>query len=320
MKKLFKDYSEEYLNYIKVSKNYSEHTVISYKNDLSQLEQFFSLSINGQKDSSNTELSIDLNHIDVNILKSFISELFDRSNKINKRPKNFRRDYSTKSISRKISTVKAFFKYLKRKKYIDKNPASALIFPKQKRKIPYFFSQNEITKLLDDRNFIDLKILDKAVIELFYSTGMRLSELINLKINDVNFDNKTVKVTGKGNKIRIIPFGKKAETALNNYFQIRDICNIKKSDFLFLNKKGNKLYPMNVYRLITQNLSKVSESKKKSPHILRHSFATHLLDNGADIRAVKDLLGHESLSTTQLYTHITPEKLKKIYKQAHPKA
>ncbi len=320
MKKLFKDYSEEYLNYIKVSKNYSEHTVISYRNDLNQLEQFFCLSINGLKDNSNTEFSIDLNHIDVNILKSFISELFDRSNKINKRPKNFRRDYSTKSISRKISTVKAFFKYLKRKKYIDKNPASALIFPKQKKKIPYFFSQNEITKLLDDRNFIDLKILDKAVIELFYSTGMRLSELINLMINDVNFDNKTVKVTGKGNKIRIIPFGKKAETALNNYFQIRDICNIKKSDFLFLNKKGNKLYPMNVYRQITQNLSKVSESKKKSPHILRHSFATHLLDNGADIRAVKDLLGHESLSTTQLYTHITPEKLKKIYKQAHPKA
>ncbi len=258
MKKLFKDYSEEYLNFLKVSKNYSEHTIVSYKNDLNQLEKFFVLSINGQKDKLNSEFSIDLNHIDVNILKSFVSELFDRSNKINKRPKNFRRDYSAKSISRKISSVKAFFKFLKRKKYIDKNPASALIFPKQKKKIPYFFSQNEITKLLDDRNFIDLKILDKAVIELFYSTGMRLSELINLKINEVNFDNKTVKVTGHGNKIRIIPFGKKAEIALKNYLQIRDICNIRNSEFLFLNKKVNKHYTMNVYSLITQNLSKVS--------------------------------------------------------------
>jgi integrase/recombinase XerC len=177
-----------------------------------------------------------------------------------------------------------------------------------------------MSDLLDERKLIELKILDKAVIELFYSTGMRLSELINLKINDVNFDNMTVKVIGKGNKTRIIPFGKKAESTIKDYLQIRDICNIKKSDFLFLNTKGNKLYPMNLYRMITGNMSKVSESKKKSPHILRHSFATHLLDNGADIRAVKDLLGHESLSTTQLYTHITPEKLKKIYKQAHPKA
>jgi len=330
LKKLFKEYVDEFLNYLRVSKNYSENTLISYKNDLHQLEMFLNTSLNANISHTKTdrkiqtpeilEQSYGINDIDVNLLKSFVSELFDRANKINKRPKNFRRDYSTKSISRKISTLKAFFKYLKRKKYVDKNSASSLIFPKQKKKIPYFFSQNEMSGLLDDMNSINLKILDKAVIELFYSTGMRLSELINLKINDVNFRNKTVKVTGKGNKIRIIPFGKKAELSVKDYLQIREICNIKKSDFLFLNQKGNKLYPMNLYRMITRNMAKVSESKKKSPHILRHSFATHLLDNGADIRAVKDLLGHESLSTTQLYTHITPEKLKKIYKQAHPKA
>ena len=317
---LFSEYISEFLNFLKISKNYSPNTLLSYENDLNQLKKFLFVSITGKSEEESGKFSIDLDELDVNILKSFISELFDKSNKLNKKPKNYRRDYSTKSISRKISTLKAFFKFLKRKGYIVKNIAGNLIFPKQKKKIPYFLSQNEINELLEDRKSLDLKLIDKAIIELFYSTGIRLSELINLKMSDVNYNKKTVKVLGKGSKIRIVPFGKKAEIALKDYLQIRDICNLKKLDYLFISNKGRKLYPMEVYRQITKNLSKVTESKKKSPHILRHSFATHLLDNGADIRAVKDLLGHESLSTTQIYTHLTPEKLKKIYKQAHPKA
>ena len=166
----------------------------------------------------------------------------------------------------------------------------------------------------------EISILDKAVIELFYSTGLRLSELINLKIQNIYFSNRTLKVLGKGSKERIVPFGKKAELALLNYIGIRDICNTEKTDIFFLSNSGKKLYPMQVNRLIKKNLSIVTDIKKKSPHVLRHTFATHLLDNGADIRAVKDLLGHESLSTTQIYTHLTPEKLKKVYKQAHPRA
>jgi integrase/recombinase XerC len=175
-------------------------------------------------------------------------------------------------------------------------------------------------RLLDGAKSIDLSILDKAIMGLFYSTGIRLTELINLKIQNVNFYNKTIKVLGKGSKERIIPFGGKAFSALKNYMEIRNICNIKNYDNFFIGNKGNKLYPMQVQRLVNKNLSGITESKKKSPHVLRHTFATHMLDKGADIRAVKDMLGHESLSTTQIYTHLTPEKLKKVYNQAHPKA
>ena len=175
-------------------------------------------------------------------------------------------------------------------------------------------------KLLGEKNITEISITDKAVIELFYSTGIRLSELINLKLTNVNFNNRTIKVFGKGSKERIVPFGSKAETAIKNYIKIRDICNLNNLDILFLSNNGKKLYPMQVNRLMKKNLSLVTDMKKKSPHVLRHTFATHLLDKGADIRAVKDMLGHESLSTTQVYTHITPEKLKKVYKQSHPRA
>jgi len=190
MKSKFSEYISEFLNFIKVSKNFSKNTLISYENDLKQLQKFLFVSLTGKDESKFESLAIDLNEIDINILKSFVSELFDKSNKLNKKPKNYRRDYSAKSISRKISTLKAFFKYLKRKKYVEKNVASPLIFPKQKKKIPYFFSQNEMSELLDDRKSIDLSLIDKAIIELFYSTGIRLSELINLKIGDVNFSKK----------------------------------------------------------------------------------------------------------------------------------
>jgi len=292
-------------------RNYSLHTISSYEIDLLQFGEYIFRSEDKSKINFR-DRKTDFNKFDLNFLKSFIAELSD--------PGSVRRKYSKKSLSRKISVLKSFYKFLCRKKYVSKNFASLLVFPKIEKRLPSFLSEKEMGKLLGEKYILELKIIDKAIIELFYSTGIRLSELINLKLNNINFNKKTIKVFGKGSKERIVPFGEKAEIALKNYMIIRDICNTGKSEILFLSNAGNKLYPMQVSRLIKKNLSLVTELKKKSPHVLRHTFATHLLDKGADIRAVKDMLGHESLSTTQVYTHLTPEKLKKVYKQAHPRA
>ncbi|MBN8571179.1 MAG: tyrosine recombinase XerC [Ignavibacteria bacterium] len=295
----FNKYIQEYLSYLKVSLNYSPHTVTSYENDLHQFENFLTLTF-GKDD-------FDLNDLELTILKSFVAGLFDE-------------DYSNRSISRKISLLKSFFKYLAKKKYIKKNVASTLIFPKLDKKLPSYLTESEAEKLFEPEQSDDRKPLDAAILELFYSTGIRLSELINLKISNINFSIKTIKVFGKGSKERIVPFGKNAELSINEYLKIRPVPAEGNSDILFLSSNGNKLYPMQVNRITKKSLESVTELKKKSPHILRHTFASHLLDKGADIRAVKDLLGHESLSTTQVYTHISPEKLKKVYKQSHPRA
>lgn len=295
----FNKYIQEYLSYLKVSLNYSPHTITSYENDLKQFENFLTLTF-GKDD-------FDLNDLELTILKSFVAGLFDE-------------DYSNRSISRKISLLKSFFKYLAKKKYIKKNVASTLIFPKLDKKLPSYLTESEAEKLFEPEQTEDRKPLDAAILELFYSTGIRLSELINLKISNINFSIKTIKVFGKGSKERIVPFGKNAELSINEYLKIRPVPAEGNSDILFLSSNGNKLYPMQVNRITKKSLEGVTELKKKSPHILRHTFASHLLDKGADIRAVKDLLGHESLSTTQVYTHISPEKLKKVYKQSHPRA
>ncbi|MBI5402526.1 MAG: tyrosine-type recombinase/integrase [Ignavibacteriae bacterium] len=314
--KYFLEYIDEYLNFIRVSGNFSANTVISYQNDL---KQFLNFLFNLYKDSSAVfpeDFVFNIKSVTKRDIKAFISDLFLAEKIDIKKVKK----YNTKSISRKISTLKSFFKYLKKRKCIESNPASVLIFPKKPKNLPHFVSESEMDRLLDGAKSNELSILEKAIMELFYSTGIRLSELINLKFSNVNFHNKTIKVMGKGSKERIIPYGEKANAVMKNYIEIRNICNIKNLDNFFITNKGNKLYPMQVQRMVNKNLSGVTEIKKKSPHVLRHTFATHLLDKGADIRAVKDMLGHESLSTTQIYTHLTPEKLKKVYNQAHPKA
>lgn len=315
MQKTFNEYLDEFIEYLKLNRNYSPHTIISYKTDLSQFAEYIAKSDLGKEQISTYESgnkSVDFTKIELNFLKSYIAELSD--------PYSGKKRYSRKSVSRKISVLKSFYKYLVKKKYISKNTSAYILFPKTVKKLPSFLSKKEMENLLSQKYISEISILDKAIIELFYSTGLRLSELINLKIQNVYFGNRTLKVLGKGSKERIVPFGKKAETALLNYIKIRDICITENTDFFFVNNSGKKLYPMQVNRLIKKNLSIVTDMKKKSPHVLRHTFATHLLDNGADIRAVKDLLGHESLSTTQIYTHLSPEKLKKVYKQAHPRA
>ncbi len=288
---------------------------MSYRNDLEQFAEFLIMTEYGKKVAPE-KAEIDISSVDLPLLKSFVADLFEKQKLDIKKARKF----SNRSISRKISTLKSFFKYLYRKKIVSSNPASTLAFPKMQKKLPSYIAASDMTKLLDRIGDDELNFIDKAIFELFYGTGIRLSELINLKTVDIDFGKNTVRVLGKGSKTRIVPFGSKALDALKNYMQIRDILNFNKSDYFFLNKNGKKLYPMEVSRMVKKHLSKVTDVKKKSPHVLRHSFATHLLDAGADIRAVKDLLGHENLSTTQVYTHVSPEKLKKAYKQAHPKA
>lgn len=304
-----------FLEYINYARNYSKNTVVSYRNDLDQFAEFLIMTEYGKKTAPEKAV-IDISSVDLSLLKSFVADLFEKQKLDIKKTRKF----SNRSISRKISTLKSFFKYLYRKKIISSNPASTLAFPKTQKKLPSYIAASDMAKLLDRIGDDELNFIDKAIFELFYGTGIRLSELINLKTIDIDFSKNTVRVLGKGSKTRIVPFGSKALEALKNYMQIRDILNFNKSDYFFLNKNGKKLYPMEVSRMVKKHLSKVTDAKKKSPHVLRHSFATHLLDAGADIRAVKDLLGHENLSTTQVYTHVSPEKLKKVYKQAHPKA
>jgi integrase/recombinase XerC len=307
------DTTDNFSDYLSHLKNFSSHTVSAYKTDLIQFGYFLCEFYNLESNIENLE--IDFDDIDLNVLKNFLIYLYDKQKiDVKRTPK-----YSRKSVSRKISVLKSFFKYLLRRKIIKRNPASNLLFPKLPKKLPSYLSYGEINKLLEERGLSDLRLLDIAVIELFYSTGIRSSELVNLKMKNIDFRKKLLKVLGKGSKERIVPFGTKASEAVKNYLAIREISDTKNSEYLFIDNKGNKLYPMKVYRLIKADLSLVTDLKKKSPHILRHTFATHLLDKGADIRAVKDLLGHENLSTTQIYTSVTLEKLKKVYKKAHPR-
>jgi tyrosine recombinase XerC len=301
------DEIRSFIDHISGTRKFSPNTVTSYRNDLQQFYEFCKKSF-----AHESEGVVTLDSMDKAVLKSFVAEISD--------PFSSAKTLTKKSISRKISTLKSFFKFLALNGRVQRNYASYLSFPKLPRKLPQYLSKGEVEDLLGIKHVTEVPLLDRAIIELFYSTGIRLSELINLKLGNVNFDTCTLKVLGKGSKERIVPFGSHAKEAMQNYLQIRDICNVAKLDLFFVDNSGKKLYPVKVQRLIKKNISIVSEISKKSPHVLRHSFATHLLDNGADIRAVKELLGHESLSTTQVYTHLTPEKLKKSYKQAHPRA
>jgi integrase/recombinase XerC len=229
----------------------------------------------------------------------------------------FENGIQSRSINRKISTLKTFFKYLEREELIEVNPMLKVVGPKASKGLPLFVKENEIELLLEevifDSGFIGKR--DKLIIEIFYLTGMRLTELINIRVTDIDFHNNSIKVIGKRNKERIIPLSKSIINTIQSFIYEFDL-----KEFLITNSKGNKVYSKLVYRVVRKYLSKITSINKKSPHILRHTFATHMLNNGADINAIKDLLGHSNLNATQVYTHNTVEKLKSIYKQAHPRA
>ncbi len=291
-----------FLEYLEIERNYSGHTIESYQNDLNG----FAIFLGGEDIHEPKE-------IDRNVLRSFLAHLIDEG-------------YSKKSLARKIACLRSFFKFLKHKQVIESNPVLNIRTPKLDKRIPGFLDESTVQRLMDlpDRTTVG-GLRDAAILEVFYSTGIRLSELMNLNIDDLDHHSRLIKVMGKGRKQRIIPIGEKAVHALDEYLKMRDREPIRaRTDedvkAVFLTDGGKRMYPQIVGNIVKRYIGKVSELEKKSPHVLRHTFATHLLNRGADLKAVKELLGHESLSTTQIYTHVTTDRLKKVYHQSHPKA
>jgi len=285
----------KFITYLSSEKRFSEHTIKSYTTDLKQFTSFL---------SSQFQIIDEINEISFQIIRTWIASLLEKG--INPR-----------SVNRKISTLKTYFKFLIREGELIENPMTKVVAPKSKKRLPVFIEEDQIASLLNEvqfeKGFVGQR--NKLIIELFYVTGIRLSELINIKISDVDFNNQSIKVLGKRNKERIIPLSSNVVNDLNIFIE-----NNQQNKYLFTNLEGNKLYNKLVYRLVNKYIGEISSVNKKSPHILRHTFATHMLNNGADINAIKELLGHANLSATQVYTHNTIEKLKTVYKQAHPRA
>ncbi len=289
---------EPFLQYLRVERNFSDHTVKAYAVDLNQFQQFMA-----DQFEVNTDAEIVHSHI-----RSWVVQLMENENHPN-------------SIARKISAVKSYFKYQLRKGKLKHNPAFKVILPKKPKRLPKFIDQNSLNELLDNTYFpVDYNgQRDKLIIELFYYTGIREAELIGLKLEDVDHYNLQIKVLGKRNKQRLIPITLSFSEKLKEFANHSDRKSLPDNDFFFLTNGGKKLYPKFVYNIVNTYLSMVANATQKSPHILRHSFATHMLSNGADINAIKTILGHESLAATQVYTHNTIDKLKNIHKQAHPR-
>jgi integrase/recombinase XerC len=292
---------ENFINYIRFEKRYSNNTVLAYEKDINQFCEFI---VNDYQISSDAQI----NH---HMVRSWIASLADN-------------EVTPRSIKRKISTLKSYFKFLTIENLIDDNPLLKLSIPKSKKRLPEFLSEEKMDFLLDeiafDNDFSGVR--DKLILELFYHTGMRLSELVGLTDNSFDFYNQQLKIKGKRNKERIVPFTKSLENSINTYllFRKKVIPFEEQNQSFFVTDKGEKIYSKLVYRIVRSNLSKVSTLNKKSPHVLRHTFATHMLNKGADINAIKELLGHSNLAATQIYTHNSIDKLKTIYKQAHPRA
>ena len=294
-------WKEEFIRYLRNERNYSSHTEISYLTDLAQFEEFI-LSICNQYNPA---------HIEKDHIRMWIAYLVEQGVK-------------PVSVNRKLSAVKAFFRYLKKTGVVFANPAERISGPKTSKKLVSFVSDKELRTVLDDKehdradDFATCR--DIFILELFYLTGMRRSELISLRDTDVDFYAKTIRVLGKRNKQRIIPLSDSTIDKLKEYMDIRNRKVENKSPFLFVKQDGGPLYPKMVYNIIRGQLESISTLSKKSPHVLRHTFATEMLNNGADINAVKELLGHSSLASTEIYTHVTFEELKRVYHSAHPRA
>jgi len=284
----------EYLEYLDGERNYSAHTTQAYATDLHQFIQFL----------DSRHLS-SLESVRKGTLRAYVRILIEAG-------------MAKKTVARKIACLRSFFKFLRRRSVISSNPALSLLTPKLERTLPTYLDERSAGAMLDqpDRSTGEGR-RDAAILELLYSTGIRLGELIGLNHGDADLENGTVRVSGKGRKVRIVPIGRQAIAAVKAYLGTKPR---RPADPLFTLKNGKRCYPEMVSRMVKKYIARVSELEHKSPHVLRHSFATHLLNRGADLRAVKELLGHESLSTTQIYTHVSTERIKKVYRTSHPKA
>ena len=293
-------HTDSFLNYLRYEKGYSVHTIVAYEQDLLQ----FKLYIEEHTENS----SFDCTQVDADQIRNWIVFLLDHQ-------------VASASVNRKLSSLKSFFKYLVRLNVINENPLHLVVGPKMKHSLPYFVKEKDMDSLLDGAEFSsDFEgVRDRLMLELLYETGLRRSELVALKCEDVDFSALLLKVTGKRNKQRLIPFADRLKQMMLDYVCIKREMRLNEGDCFFVRKNGNPLSPSIVYYIVKKRLSGIPMLAKRSPHVLRHSFATSLLNDGAELNAVKELLGHGSLASTSVYTHMTFEELKKVY-HAHPRA
>jgi integrase/recombinase XerC len=287
----------EFLAYLTHERNASPHTISSYRIDLTQLAEFLEAR------------KVRLAEVDNVVLRGFLVELY-------------RRKLTKTSAARKLAAVRSFFQFCVRRRWLEDNPAKVVATPRLDQHVPGFLSEGEMLKLLDIPPEDDaLGVRDRAILEIFYATGIRLSELVGIGLADVSFEERMIRVKGKGKKERLVPFGRKAEESLAAYVRVRHELPLRLGETsLFLNYRGTRLSPRSVQRLVAKYLRQAALRKSLSPHALRHSFATHLLGRGADLRVIQELLGHESLATTQKYTHMDVAQLREIYRKSHPRA
>ena len=296
----FPEAVKSFLEYLLYELNRSENTIIAYRTDLEEFERYLK--------KNNTEA--DFAKVDANKVRSWVVSLMEEGK------------CSAASVNRKLSSLRSFYRFLLRRGLVKVDPMLKVVGPKKKKPLPSFVREEDMNRLLDDVPFDGgfEGQRDRMILEMFYATGMRLSELIGLDDVDVDTSARLIKVKGKRNKQRLIPFGDELREDLLMYIKVRNETFSVGTEAFFVLKDGRRMYPMLVYRLVRRNLSKVVALKKRSPHVLRHSFATAMLNGNAELRAVKELLGHENLATTEIYTHATFEELKKVYEQAHPRA
>ena len=289
----------EFLNYLKFERNRSDLTIKNYGEDLRAFKEFY----------GNLEGCHSWKSVDSDIIRDWMESMMDKGN-------------NATSINRRLSALRSFYRFALTRKLVDKNPVHGVTGPKKGRPLPQFLKENEMDRLLDAESWTEgfEDVRDRTVIMTFYETGIRLSELIGLDDSMVDFSNRQLKVTGKRNKQRVIPFGEELLVTLRDYMKCRDKEVNRQSEALFVSAKGQRMTSSQVREAVRKNLSKVCTLKKRTPHVLRHTFATAMLNNKAGIESVKKLLGHESLSTTEIYTHTTFEQLKREYYSAHPRA
>ena len=288
-----------FLDYLRLERNYSEKTIVSYRTDLLEFEEYF----------KKVDAELDFARVDADVVRNWMVSLMDDGR-------------AATSVNRKLSSLRSFYRFLLKRKVVSVDPMLKVVGPKKKKPLPSFVREKDMDRLLDellfDESFEGCR--DRTILEMFYATGMRRSELIGLNDADVDLSAKLIKVTGKRNKQRLIPFGDELAEDLLNYIKVRNETLSQGAEAFFVLKNGARMYSEAIYRLVRRYLSGVVTLKKRSPHVLRHTFATAMLNGKAELRAVKELLGHESLATTEVYTHTTFEELKKVYEQAHPRA